>query len=89
MKKIKDKYDNLSVPILEKQNQLICGERGVEKEEIQNANEYLNENEKVEDVLEDKSGLSDYWLKCFKNADVISSELKEKDHDLLKSLKKI
>jgi len=49
----------------------------------------LNENEKVEDVLEDKSGLSDYWLKCFKNADVISSELKEKDHDLLKSLKKI
>jgi len=37
----------------------------------------------------DVSSINEYWLKAFKNSDVLKEEIKEKDEEVLKFVKKV
>ncbi len=73
---------------------MIVGTSSVQEEEIKDIDNFLNDEEKLKkeeitQISQLKEEIPEFWLKCFKNCDMIVPDLKEKDHDALKSLKKI
>jgi len=67
-------------------DEIIDGQRKVNEDELKGVNDYLNDDEKVEDEANDGKKMEGYWLSCFKNAQV---PMKEADEEILKSLKQI
>merc|ERR1719362_1549643 len=67
-------------------DEIIDDQRKVNEDELKGVNDYLNDDEKVEDEANDGKKMEGYWLSCFKNAQV---PMKEADEEILKSLKQI
>ncbi len=89
-----DKNIQIFLYLLKQQQGLILGTATVTEDEIKDIDNFLNDEEKLKkdeiaQLREQKEEIPEFWLKCFKNCDMIVPDLKEKDHDALKALKKI
>jgi len=68
-------------------DEIIAGQRKIEEEELKaTTEEFLKEGETLEEEHNDGEKLKDYWLTCFKNANLIE---KECDEAIIKHLKQI
>ncbi|CAD8113431.1 unnamed protein product [Paramecium primaurelia] len=92
VQKLTIEYDHLNLPLYQKQNELILGQRAATDIELSNSDKFLSEAEKAI-VAENNIAepIDDYWFKVLKNSVVIADVCQdnEKDWDVLKSLQKV
>ena len=77
-------------PIITAQNAIINGERAITLEEVKNPEKFLTEEERTK-IGENLAAhrIPEYWLKAFKNTDVLKDEVKSQDEEALKYLRNI
>ena len=77
-------------PIITNQNAIINGDRDIKLDEVKNAEKFLTEEEiaKIGDNLA-AHRIPEYWLKAFKNTDVLKDEVRTTDEEALKYLRTI
>ena len=90
IRELNAKYEKLQQPLLEQQQSIIQG-RAIEKTEVEGLEEYLKEDEKekAEEAMKDTTSIPQYWLKSMQNAEILGSEITQKDQDCLKHLQNI
>ncbi|CAD8182534.1 unnamed protein product [Paramecium octaurelia] len=90
--KITNQYDRLNLPLYEKQNEIILGQRIPNEVELADLAKFVNDTE-TQQVNENNVAepLSEYWYKVLKNSTLISDVChdNEKDWEVLKFLQKV
>jgi nucleosome assembly protein 1-like 1 len=92
-KKIREltiEFDKKAVPLYDKQNEIIQG-RALTSEELVEAEHFLTDEEKnqLETLSKNTEPIKEFWLRAFKNNDILAPEVQEKDEEALKALTSI
>lgn len=92
---IEEKYENLEKPLMERQLAIIAGQAVANVEEMDLLPKLLKEGEadKTDElkanIEANTKPIADYWLKAFKNQEILQASIEEKDESVLKHLTKV